>query len=67
MNPSTQRIEWSGANISELSVDKELAMKSAIWKQWMEPIGMKNGTPVYRIPYETRTALKELMDNWDVV
>lgn len=67
MNPSTQRIEWTGANITELRVDKELAMQSAIWKQWMDPIGTKNGEPVYRTPYETRIALQELMDNWDAV
>ena len=42
-------------------------MQSAIWKQWMEPVGTKNGEPVYRIPYETRAALQDLMDNWDAV
>lgn len=67
MNPSTQHIEWTGANISELRIDKDLAMQSAIWKQWMEPIGTKNGEPVYRIPYETRAALQDMMDNWDAV
>lgn len=67
MNPATQKIEWTGANISELKIDKETAMKSQIWKQWMEPMGMKDGKPVYRVPYETRAALQEMMDNWDAV
>lgn len=67
MNPATQKIEWTGANISELKIDKETAMKSQIWKQWMDPIGMKDGKPVYRVPYETRAALQEMMDNWDAV
>ena len=67
MNPATQKIEWTGANISELKIDKETAMKSQIWKQWMEPMGMKDGKPVYRVPYETRAALQEMMDNWDTV
>ena len=67
MNPATQKIEWTGANIQELKIDKELAMNSQIWKQWMEPMGTKDGKPVYRVPYETRAALQEMMDNWDVV
>lgn len=67
MNPATQKIEWTGANIQELKIDKELAMNSQIWKQWMDPIGTKDGKPVYRVPYETRAALQEMMDNWDVV